>query len=84
MTNNIDKKIDDLLLTFAKRVENMQRGKNYGWEDEKQAILALLDEARADQIMKDFIKYSLCTETDESVLISIRDNLLSQLKKERK
>lgn len=26
-------------------------------------------EARADQIMKDFLKHSLCTEVDESLLI---------------
>ena len=34
--------IDDILLSFAKRVENMQRGKTYGWTDEKQAIEALI------------------------------------------
>lgn len=48
-----DVEIDKILINFAKRVEKMQRGETYGWEDEKQAILALMDkserEARADE-----------------------------------
>jgi len=37
-------------------------------------------EARINQIQVDFLKYSVCTDVDESELIAIRDSLANQLK----
>lgn len=35
--------LDEILRDFAKRVEAIRRGKTYGWENEKQAILGWVD-----------------------------------------
>ncbi len=34
--------LDEILLTFAKRVEKIPRGKTYGWEAEKRSVLAYI------------------------------------------
>jgi hypothetical protein len=42
-TSDYETKLDTILLTFAKKIENMPRGKTYDWENEKQAITSLLN-----------------------------------------
>lgn len=32
--------LDEIFLNFAKRVETMVRGKTYGWDDEREAVVA--------------------------------------------
>jgi len=41
----LKEKVDDVLHDFAKRVEQIPRGKTYGWDAETQAILQAVDEA---------------------------------------
>jgi hypothetical protein len=42
-------------------------------------ITAYANKARLDQIMKDFLKYSLCTDVDEALLIDIQKSLEAEL-----
>lgn len=44
MSQTFEEKLDIILRDFAKRVENIPRGKTYGWSDERQAILSLIEE----------------------------------------
>lgn len=45
-----EQKIESLLFDFAKRIENMQRGKTYGVEEEKQQLLSLVQEEKANEL----------------------------------
>ena len=45
---NYNQRLDEILLRYAKRVENIPRGKTYGWSDEKQAINSLFKELVAE------------------------------------
>ena len=43
MTTFIEE-LDDILLTYAKRIESIPRGKTYGWSEERLSILNLVSE----------------------------------------
>ena len=45
-------------------------------------VTTRVKEARKDQVMRDFLKHSLCTEVDESLLIGIRESQIKQIDEE--
>lgn len=49
-----EQELDEILMNFAKRVEQLPRGKTYSWDDERRALLALKQrwqlEARVDEL----------------------------------
>ena len=45
---NYKERLDEILLQYAKRIENIPRGKTYGWSDEKQSITSLIKELVAE------------------------------------
>ncbi len=47
---NSEQTLDDLLLTFAKRIESTPRGKTYDWSREKAALSTMLVEILNDNM----------------------------------
>lgn len=65
-----EESLDDILHQFAKRVENLPRGKTYGWDSERAAIRVAAEElvaARVREALQQVMNNAMAIEYTNSI-----------------